>query len=174
MTVDESDIKADMFRAIQAWFDCPAAVRPSAFALGDRIRILALPACAGTTRTGNVLPDMGPDWTPNNPHIAAIFSKPESAKSAAAPSAFFAGTFMSFHPDQNLPGCMMPDGGDCCAGHAAVCNDWHRQRQEIKWLRATLTHMAEARQSEITSRLRQIARDTLSVSSHHSSRGPDA
>jgi hypothetical protein len=43
---------------------------------------------------------------------------------------------MSFHPANHLPGCMMPDGGDCCAGHAAVVDDWHRQRREIEQLRA--------------------------------------
>lgn len=37
----------------------------------------------------------------------------------------------AFHPDRNLPGCMMPDGGECCAGHAAVVADWHRQRRRI-------------------------------------------
>lgn len=42
---------------------------------------------------------------------------------------------MSFHPDANLPACMMPDGGECCAGHAAVCEDWHKQRREIEKLR---------------------------------------
>jgi hypothetical protein len=35
---------------------------------------------------------------------------------------------MTFHPDNNLPDCMLPDGGDCCAGHAAVVDDWHRLR----------------------------------------------
>jgi len=35
---------------------------------------------------------------------------------------------MSFHPDQNMPGCMMPDGGECCEGHAAVVTDWHKKR----------------------------------------------
>ena len=45
---------------------------------------------------------------------------------------------MSFHPDSNLPDCMMPDGGDCCAGHAAVCEDWHKQRQRIEALEAAL------------------------------------
>ena len=58
MTIDEADLKADMHRAIQAWFDCPVTVRPSAFALGDRIRSIALPACAATTRTGE--PDPRP------------------------------------------------------------------------------------------------------------------
>jgi hypothetical protein len=47
---------------------------------------------------------------------------------------------MSFHPANHLPGCMMPDGGDCCAGHAAVVDDWHRQRREIERLR----HPAQA------------------------------
>jgi hypothetical protein len=31
-----------------------------------------------------------------------------------------------FHPDSNLPGCMMPDGGHCCEAYAALCTDWHR------------------------------------------------
>jgi hypothetical protein len=48
-----------------------------------------------------------------------------------------------FHPDSNLPDCMMPDGGDCCAGHAAVCEDWHKQRRRIEALEAALR---EARQ----------------------------
>lgn len=33
-----------------------------------------------------------------------------------------------FHPLQNLPGCMMPDGGDCCAGYTALADDWHKLR----------------------------------------------
>lgn len=41
MTVDEAHIKADMSRAIQAWFDCPIERRPSAFALGKRIEEIA-------------------------------------------------------------------------------------------------------------------------------------
>jgi hypothetical protein len=45
---------------------------------------------------------------------------------------------MSFHPDSNLPDCMMPDGGDCCAGHATVCEDWHKQRRRIEALEAAL------------------------------------
>jgi len=45
---------------------------------------------------------------------------------------------MAFHPDGNLPDCMMPDGGDCCAGHAAVCGDWHKQRQQIDALTSGL------------------------------------
>jgi hypothetical protein len=43
-----------------------------------------------------------------------------------------------FHPDQNLPDCMMPDGGDCCAGHSAVCEDWYRQRRRIAALEETV------------------------------------
>lgn len=31
-----------------------------------------------------------------------------------------------FHPDANLPGCMMPDGGECCAGYQALVDDWRR------------------------------------------------
>ena len=34
----------------------------------------------------------------------------------------------AFHPDSNLPGCMMPDGGDCCAGYQALLADWRRLR----------------------------------------------
>ena len=49
---------------------------------------------------------------------------------------------MSFHPDQHLPGCMMPDGGECCAGHAAVCEDWHAQRARIEALEAALRKIA--------------------------------
>jgi uncharacterized protein Yka (UPF0111/DUF47 family) len=33
---------------------------------------------------------------------------------------------MKFHPDNNLPGCMMPDGGKCCAGYQALLADWRR------------------------------------------------
>lgn len=50
---------------------------------------------------------------------------------------------MRFHPDQALPGCMLPDGGDCCSGHQAVCNDWHRQRREIERLRTVLERFAK-------------------------------
>lgn len=42
----------------------------------------------------------------------------------------------AFHPDRNLPDCMMPDGGECCTGHAAVCEDWHKQRATISSLTA--------------------------------------
>jgi hypothetical protein len=45
---------------------------------------------------------------------------------------------MTFHPDNNFPDCMMPDGGECCAGHAAVCEDWHKQRCRIDELEAAL------------------------------------
>lgn len=41
-----------------------------------------------------------------------------------------------FHPDRSLPDCMMPDGGNCCAGHAAVCNEWNIQRVQIDELAA--------------------------------------
>src|SRR4051812_5422254 len=41
----------------------------------------------------------------------------------------------NFHPLKNLPSCMMPDGGECCAGYAAVVDDWHKQRREIERLR---------------------------------------
>jgi hypothetical protein len=49
---------------------------------------------------------------------------------------------MTFHPDKNLPDCMMPDGGECCKGHAAVCEDWHKQRREIGRLRKALEEIA--------------------------------
>lgn len=39
---------------------------------------------------------------------------------------------------------MMPDGGDCCAGHAAVCEDWHKQRREIAKLKEGLTAAVRA------------------------------
>jgi hypothetical protein len=41
-------------------------------------------------------------------------------------------TSESFHPDRNLPSCMMPDGGECCAGHAAVVADWHKLRKALE------------------------------------------
>jgi len=50
---------------------------------------------------------------------------------------------MIFHPNKALPGCMMPDGGDCCAGHAAVVDDWHKQRREIERLRAALVEIRD-------------------------------
>lgn len=34
----------------------------------------------------------------------------------------------SFDPDKNLPGCMMPDGGECCESYAALYADWKRLR----------------------------------------------
>ncbi len=49
-----------------------------------------------------------------------------------------------FHPDQNLPGCMLPDGGECCAGHLAVCSDWHKQRLEIDRLRKAIADIKQA------------------------------
>lgn len=33
---------------------------------------------------------------------------------------------MTFDPDKNLPGCMMPDGGECCASYAELYADWKR------------------------------------------------
>ena len=50
---------------------------------------------------------------------------------------------MSFHPDQHLPGCMMPDGGECCAGYSALCVAWHMQRVRIEALEE---QYAESRQ----------------------------
>ncbi len=38
---DDLDAKAEMFRAIQAWIECPAQKRPSADALAERIRAIA-------------------------------------------------------------------------------------------------------------------------------------
>jgi hypothetical protein len=48
-----------------------------------------------------------------------------------------------FHPDQNMPGCMMPDGGECCAGHAALAEDWHKQRREIEGMRAFIKQLSD-------------------------------
>ena len=45
---------------------------------------------------------------------------------------------MSFHPDSHLPDCMMPDGGECCAGYATICEDWHKQRRRIEKLERAL------------------------------------
>ncbi len=39
-----------------------------------------------------------------------------------------------FHPDSNLPGCMMPDGGECCTAYADLHCDWHQQRRRIREL----------------------------------------
>lgn len=52
---------------------------------------------------------------------------------------------MIFHPDSNLPGCMMPDGGECCAGHTAVVEDWHKQHVEIERLRLNHKDVAETK-----------------------------
>ena len=49
---------------------------------------------------------------------------------------------MSFHPLQHLPGCMMPDGGDCCASYSDLCDDWHKQRRRIEALEAALRFYA--------------------------------
>lgn len=51
---------------------------------------------------------------------------------------------MKFHPDRNLPDCMLPDGGDCCKGHAAVCEDWHKQRRTIEEIVKALNDIAPA------------------------------
>ena len=48
---------------------------------------------------------------------------------------------MSFHPDNHLPECMLPDGGSCCKGHAALCEDWHRLRAENERLRGEIKNM---------------------------------
>jgi len=45
---------------------------------------------------------------------------------------------MSFHPNSKLPDCMMPDGGDCCTGHAALVDDWRKLRSRIEQLEAAL------------------------------------
>lgn len=50
-------------------------------------------------------------------------------------------TAQAFHPDRNLPGCMMPDGGECCTGHAAVCEDWHKQNRRIEELTKALLRL---------------------------------
>ena len=68
MTIDEADLKADMHRAIQAWFDCPLIKRPSAFALGERIRTIAL-----------------------NEHLAAEIAAEEAKQEALDGSQFGAG-----------------------------------------------------------------------------------
>jgi hypothetical protein len=58
---------------------------------------------------------------------------------------------MSFHPDSHLPHCMMPDGGECCAGYAAICEDWHKQHDRIEKLEKALHDLYEfcAKQNEI-------------------------
>jgi hypothetical protein len=72
---------------------------------------------------------------------------------------------MTFHPDKHLPGCMMPDGGDCCAGHAAVCEDWHKQRREIEMLRTGLRRIISLEEKNLPKYAQQIARETLALSS---------
>jgi hypothetical protein len=37
-----------------------------------------------------------------------------------------------FHPLNNLPGCMMPDGGECCAGYSALVSDWDRLSRLVR------------------------------------------
>ena len=43
-----------------------------------------------------------------------------------------------FHPDSNLPGCMMPDGGDCCEGYQALLADWRRLAGRVDALEAAM------------------------------------
>lgn len=50
----------------------------------------------------------------------------------------------AFHPARNLPGCMMPDGGECCAGHVAVVEDWHKQRAENAALKSRVQELTKA------------------------------
>lgn len=38
----------------------------------------------------------------------------------------------AFQPLKNLPGCMLPDGGECCAGYIALADDWHKQHEALK------------------------------------------
>jgi len=45
---------------------------------------------------------------------------------------------MSFHPDKNMPGCMMPDGGNACLGYATLRDEWNRQRWRIKAMEEAL------------------------------------
>ena len=42
----------------------------------------------------------------------------------------------AYHPDRNMPGCMMPDGGECCASYASLAEDWHRLNGAIKSIAA--------------------------------------
>lgn len=49
---------------------------------------------------GQVFPDLGPDWTPNNPHIAAMFSKnPHNHSSAATEDADLLGEMKHGHAE---------------------------------------------------------------------------
>lgn len=58
---------------------------------------------------------------------------------------------LSADPDSHLPDCMMPDGGECCAGYATICEDWHKQRRRIEKLERALHDLYEfcAKQNEI-------------------------
>lgn len=64
---------------------------------------------------------------------------------------------MTFHPDRHMPGCMMPDGGDCCTGHADVVEDWHKQRREIERLRAALEEIVFAVELDDARRTASVA-----------------
>jgi hypothetical protein len=46
---------------------------------------------------------------------------------------------MSYHPDSSMPGCMMPDGGDCCPAHAELVSEWNGLREHNAKLAAALS-----------------------------------
>jgi hypothetical protein len=53
---------------------------------------------------------------------------------------------MNFHPDKNMPGCMLPDGGNACLGYATLRDEWNRQRWRIEALEAEAQGYAVARE----------------------------
>jgi hypothetical protein len=65
---------------------------------------------------------------------------------------------MTFHPDSNLPECMMPDGGNCCAGYQALLAEWRGSKVD-----ATMAKQLERsirRNSRLMIALEQIANKT--------------
>jgi len=50
----------------------------------------------------------------------------------------------NFHPCKSLPDCMMPDGGECCAGYVALYDAyWHLRRSAEGMREATIEECAK-------------------------------
>jgi hypothetical protein len=79
-------------------------------------------------------PEPAWQYLPEIPDDDADFTPDLARKIIAIHQTMLCAAQTPFHPDSNLPDCMMPDGGECCAGHAALCDDWHKQRRRIREL----------------------------------------
>jgi hypothetical protein len=65
---------------------------------------------------------------------------------------------VTFHPDSNLPDCMMPDGGQCCAGYQALLAEW--RGSQIDAMIAKQLQRSIVRNTRLLAALVQIANKT--------------